>query len=367
MLEINYERYGVPRKIHSKLSQLKFRSSSPQIHTVNLSNGKQLDFYAKLRKSDTLIVSFHGAYSASKPGSYPMFWRISSLQNRGHSFLAFTDPMRLEGSGDILISWFLGKDGWDPMPSILNVIEKAMAKSQAERILFVGGSGGGFVALRASAEFPGSCAFVQDATVGLSRHNPKIVKGYFQKAWSGWDYNKLLRAFPERFNMQIYYMRRAPRNFVYMTQSLEDKAHVEQHFKPFARAHGISSEGGQSRDGSRVLRAYAPERRGHGKITNREFNQFYEDCTTKWLEWEAALNRSPFPKDAKTEPMESALAESTEAAKTEPVEPAKAENLSAEGKVFGVIDGLRYFNRFKTASVYSKFVKVKNAVWKKLQ
>lgn len=287
MLEIDYDRYEVPRQIHSRLSQLRFKGRSPQIHTVKLSNGKQIDLYARLAKSETLIVSFHGAYSASKPGTYPMFWRISSLQKKTNAFVAFTDPTRLEGKGDILISWFLGKDGWDPMPTILNIIEKAMDSCGAKRVLFVGGSGGGFVALRASAEIPGSCAFVQDATVGLTRHNTKIVQGYFEKAWPGWDSEKLLEGFPEHFNMHLYYMRRAPKNFVYMTQSKQDKAHLSQHLVPFARAHGIPTTGGTNHDKNRVIRVYEPQRPGHGKITAQEFNSFYEDCMKAWLEWES--------------------------------------------------------------------------------
>lgn len=286
MIKIDYERYGVPRVIHDGQSYLRLRKGKAVVNTLNINSSKQLDFYSNLNDSDTLIVSFHGAYNGQNPGSYPMFWRISSLRSRTGAFLAFTDPTRLlGGEHDILVSWFLGKAGWDPQAVILNVVEKAMKACGATKVMFVGGSGGGFAALRASAAIPGSCAFVQDATVGLERHNPNIVSTYFKKAWPDWEPNALLSGFPELFSMPLYYRRRIPGNFVFMTQSRLDKGHIKNHFERFARAHGLSSEGGTSRGGGRVLRLYDPAIPGHGKITAKEFDAFYEECITAWNYW----------------------------------------------------------------------------------
>lgn len=286
MINIDYERYGVPRVVHEKPSRLRLRPNRTFVNTLRLSETKQLDFYTSLRPSDTLIVSFHGAYSRKNPGSYPMFWRISSLKKRTGAFLAFTDPTRLlGGEEDILVSWFLGKEGWDPLAAILNVVERTMQACGARRVMFVGGSGGGFAALRASAAIPGSCAFVQDATVGLERHNPSIVSTYFSKAWPDWDQEALLNGFPEVFSMTAYYRRRKPNNFVFMTQSLKDKGHIQNHFVRFARAHGIAPEGGTNREGNRILKTYSPAVPGHGKITAKEFNEFYAECITAWTDW----------------------------------------------------------------------------------
>lgn len=287
MIRFDYERYGVPRVIHNGQSRLRLEGGKAVVNTLKISPTKQLDFYSNLGKADTLIVSFHGAYNGNNPGTYPMFWRIKSLSQKTGAFLAFTDPTRLQGGEqDILVSWFLGKQGWDPQSTILSVVENAMKVSSARRVMFVGGSGGGFAALRASAAVPGSCAFVQDATVGLDKHNPIIVRTYFKKAWPDWDEEKLIKAFPELFNMTLHYRRRIPGNFVFMTQSLRDKAHLNKHFVRFARAHGIPETGGESLGGGRVLKAYSPKVPGHGKITSAEFESFLDECMSKWMNWE---------------------------------------------------------------------------------
>lgn len=287
MIRFDYERYGVPRIIHQGQSRLRLKIGKAVLNTLKISPTKQLDFYSDLGRADTLIVSFHGAYNGNNPGTYPLFWRVSSLSQKTGAFLAFTDPTRLQGGEhDILVSWFLGKQGWDPQSIILSVVENAMKVCGARRVMFVGGSGGGFAALRASAAIPGSCAFVQDATVGLDKHNPRIVKTYFSKAWPGWDEELLLKAFPELFNMTLHYRRRVPNNFVFMTQSLRDKAHYSKHFVRFAKAHGIPVVGGESPRGGRVLKAYSPSIPGHGKITSTEFESFYDECITRWNDWE---------------------------------------------------------------------------------
>lgn len=289
MINIDYDRYKSPRTVHESLSRLRLRTGISAVNTVQITSTKQLDFYSYLNRADTLVVSFHGAYNGKSPGSYPLFWRVSSLRQKTGAFLAFTDPTRLQGGEhDILVSWFLGKEGWDPQSVILNVVETAMKICGAKRVMFVGGSGGGFAALRASAAVPSSCAFVQDATVGLENHNPTIVETYFRKAWPGWDQEKLLSAFPEFFNMHLHYRRRVPRNFVFMTQSLKDKGHLGGHFEHFARAHGIPTEGGVSRGGGRVLKAYSPKMPGHGKITSAEFDYFYKECISAWSSWESS-------------------------------------------------------------------------------
>ena len=286
MIKIDYERYGVPRVIHNGQSRLRLRKGKAVVNTLRVNSTKQLDFYSHLNKTDTLIVSFHGAYNRQNPGSYPLFWRVSSLGDRTGAFLAFTDPTRLLGGDhDILISWFLGKAGWDPQAVILNVVERAMQTCGATKVMFVGGSGGGFAALRASAAVPGSCAFVQDATVGLEEHNPVIVRSYFKKAWPGWDQETLMSGFPELFSMPLHYRRRIPKNFVFMTQSRLDSGHIKAHFERFANAHGIPPEGGTSRRGGRVLKIYDPAVPGHGKITAKEFDDFYQECTTAWNSW----------------------------------------------------------------------------------
>lgn len=292
MIKIDYERYGVPRIIHKSFEDLKLCNGSAALNTLKLAGDRQLDFYSNLNKAKTLVVSFHGAYNVNTPASYPMFWRIKSLSDRTGAFLAFTDPTRLFGEDeDILLSWFIGKSGWDPQSAILGVIEAAMKSTGAQRVMLVGGSGGGFAALRVSAALTGSCAFVQDATVSLKRHNPKIKKSYFRKAWPGCDPEEMMKSLPELFDMPLHYRLRNPKNFVFMTQSTLDQAHLNNHFALFAEAHNLSVNGGQTHDQSRILKAYKPKVSGHGKITSREFNDFYQECTEAWNKWEKSQNK----------------------------------------------------------------------------
>jgi hypothetical protein len=199
------------------------------------------------------------------------------------AFLAFADPtLQLSPSHDMLLSWFLGGPGWDPLLDVRKVIKKAIGKSGAKHVAFVGGSGGGFAALRASSWFPGSLAFVQEPQTSIANYMPSVVRKYFETVWPKWDHTALLESFPERFNMNEHYRRGTPDNFVYYAQSKADTSHVEGHFQPFCSALGLSPDGGISANGSRIMKLYDGEVQGHGRITNEEFGNFLKEALQQW-------------------------------------------------------------------------------------
>ncbi|MGP9787850.1 hypothetical protein ACT3UD_16265 [Glutamicibacter sp. 287] len=179
-------------------------------------------------------------------------------------------------------AWYLGGPGWDPLPRILRVVKKAMGKSGATHVAFVGGSGGGFAALRASAAMPGSLAYVQDPQVRLATHNPRNVDRYFATVWPEWNQESLLHAFPERFDMIRHYKAYNPANFVYYAQNSSDREHVENQYIPFARAHGFNDERGINSSNNRFFALYDGENKGHGKITTKEFSEHFDSAIRFW-------------------------------------------------------------------------------------
>lgn len=100
--------------------------------------------------------------------------------------------------------------------------------------------------------------------------------------WPGWDQDKLLEAFPERFDMVRHYRNRPIDNFVYYTQNRHDQRHYSRHYEPFRQAVGIKEKSGSSRDGSRHLVLYSGESQSHGGITAAEYDKFYADAFQRW-------------------------------------------------------------------------------------
>lgn len=277
--------YGVPLVRQRGLGSLRFAGQTTAVHTVPIKCGLTLDFYARLGRGDELFVTFHGAIPPSKP-VYPRFERVASLRRRTKAMMAFADPTIMKDPDRTIVSsWFLGGPGWDPLGPILRSIRRAQGKTGAKHVAFVGGSGGGFAALRASAQVPGSMAFVQDPQTNLAVHNPVNVEKYFDVIWPGYDMDATLRAMPERFDMVRYYSNFAPPNFVYYAQNLKDAMHVEKHYSPFREVAGLSDVSGATRDGSRIFALYEGELDGHGKITPTEFDGHLTEAMGAWREY----------------------------------------------------------------------------------
>ena len=254
------------------------------MHRVPLEKGS-LDFFAKLKPSDNLVVTLVGAAAPSR-NFYPKFQRVSTFRGAVNSLLAFSDPtLSLRISEDILLAWYLGWPGFDPTDAIVRTINRAQGKTGARRVILVAGSGGGFPALRISAKIPGSLAVIHAGATNIARSRPRSVARYFEAYWPGWNKDQLIEAFPERFNMVDYYSQNVFPNFVYFTQTTDDVYFLENHFLPFKEANGVPGSRETNGVGSRVFKTYKGEKPGHGNITQEEFWQNFNEAIGLYENW----------------------------------------------------------------------------------
>ncbi|RWZ83809.1 hypothetical protein [Glutamicibacter sp. HZAU] len=276
--------YKLPLVHQRNIGTLRLDGQPKAVHTVPIGSGRTLDFISLLGRNDELIVALHGANMAER-NFYPRFERVNSLRTKTKALIAFADPtLKSDPDKNMLLSWFLGGPGWDPSIPILKVIEKAQRKVGAKHVAFIGGSGGGYAALRLSAMVPGSLAFVQDPQTVISNYLPKVVNRYFDTVWPSWNPQMLADAFPERFDMVRHYQELRPQNFVYYTQSRSDTMHYDSHYTPFKAAAGVKETQGMSRMRTRNFVLYDGEIPGHGNITPAEFDKFYTRAMNYWRE-----------------------------------------------------------------------------------
>lgn len=287
--ETHHDYYNLPVVHQLGLGRVRFDGQLRAVHTVPYRKGITLDFYSRLQRSDELIVTFHGANDLTK-NIYPMFARVKSLAPKAPAMMSFADPtMLVDRERKMLLSWYLGGPGWDPLHAILAVIRKAQGKCGAKHVAFLGGSGGGYAALRASAMVRGSMAFVQDPQTGIAAYSRRVRETYFNTVWKGWNASSIMAALPERFDMASHYRIAQPENFVYYAQNSSDPIHVEKHLAPFKSACGITSDAALVRGRKRVINVYDGEVDGHGKITASEFDRFYEDAIASWRDYRSGL------------------------------------------------------------------------------
>lgn len=85
------ERLRLPIVQQRGIGTLRFGGQPTALHTIPIGRGLSLDFYARLRQIDELVITFHGANHSQK-NIYPMFARIRGLRRKATSMMAFADP-----------------------------------------------------------------------------------------------------------------------------------------------------------------------------------------------------------------------------------------------------------------------------------
>lgn len=278
--------YKIPIVHQLNLQSISFGGDSPAIHSVPLAENRSLDFYAKLGASKELFVSLHGAVIA-KTGRYPKFWRVMSMRNRVPAFIAVADPtLLLSDREDFCLGWYTGGPGWDPLDDISSMIRQAMTHVGATRVMFLGGSGGGFAALRLATRFPGSMAFIQEPQTSVTKYFQHHQKLLIDSCWPGESVDSAISANPDLFNMCHLYQTMDPDVSVYYRQSTGDPFHLENHLKPFQAA--VQATQGM-KAGLYEFVIEDGEVPGHGKITAEEFDFHFQRAMSHW---ENTSNRS---------------------------------------------------------------------------
>lgn len=274
------DRFEVPVVYQHALEGLRFDGHSTAIHSVPVAEVPSLDFYAKLAPADELYVSLQGAVMPGKL-RYPSFWRISTMRDRVDAFMAFADPsLQLSDNEKFGLAWYSGGPGWDPLLQLASVVRQAMQYIGATRVMFLGGSGGGFASMRLATMFPGSIAFAQDPQTSVAHYHPVHQQRLVEACWPGWALEDVLTQHPERFDLRYLYRETEPENYLYYRQSTTD-GHLKVHCRPFMAA--VKGTKGM-REGRFRFMLEEGEKPGHGAITNAEFQRHLRGAIKWWRE-----------------------------------------------------------------------------------
>lgn len=273
------DHYRAPIIHHLDWGSIPLGGHPTAVHEIPLSPGRSIDFYAKLAPAPDLFVSLHGAVPIAA-SRYPHFRRVESMRNRVDALLCIADPtLRVSSSEDFRLAWYVGSEDWDPTEELAAVVRQAMQHVGASRVMFLGGSGGGFASLRLATLFPGSMAFVQDPQIEVAKYYQAHRERLFTAAWPSWQQDDAFKTFPHRFNMTHHYVDRNPENYIYYRQSTSDEMHLKNHAQPFERA--VSDLDG-ARSGRFHFDYEEGEKPGHGKITAGEFDRHFDAAMQFW-------------------------------------------------------------------------------------
>lgn len=182
---------------------------------------------------------FHGAFNR-QTREYPVFLGFRNEAHRHAHQLSVSDPS-LALPEKLSTGWFAGSRG-TPLQSLLPQFIADLATQHAvDKLIFIGGSAGGFAALYYSGRFPGSTAIVSAPQTNVHAYYAQSRDAYLKAAWPDLESSGDAMGGPCLDLREMY--REGMTNTVIYLQSSLDLFHVEKQMAPFLAALPQSSFG----------------------------------------------------------------------------------------------------------------------------
>ena len=230
--------------------------------------------------SDTLLVVSHGALPRQKY-SLPRFEWLASLGNRAENLMFLADTA-LESFDDLELAWFTGSAKDDLSSRYAELVSRAAGQLGATKVLFMGGSGGGFASPALASKTPGSRALVFNPQTNIRKYWAKSVRQYVGRLFPESDSANALGTLGVRTNLATRLASEvsADHQVIYV-QNDDDGHHLENHLGPFAASRGMEPRSGISEDGNirLIVEHFAT---GHNMPYRTVLNPFVNLALANW-------------------------------------------------------------------------------------
>jgi len=200
------------------------------------SDGVPIDLLVHPAESKTTIVFFHGAIESHF--TLPVLSGLGISGGLEANRVFVSDPS-LVLDDELMLSWYAGNLHQPDLQQKLTLILKKVADSLGtQRIVFFGGSGGGFAALYFASQFRDSLAVVFNPQTDIAKYKPRAVTDFVTKAFNiDAESTEPLSQLPTEVVSNLCDLYSGPQNVqVAYMQNLNDDSHVQSHLGPFLEA-----------------------------------------------------------------------------------------------------------------------------------
>jgi hypothetical protein len=201
-------------------------------------DGGTVPLFVTRRASPTLIVTFAGAIDRQKH-VLPYFAAPRLPTYVPASVIEIADPSLAQLS-TLATAWYAGHEGFETQHIFPTLIERMATACDAERVIFLGGSSGGFAALYYSWRLPHSIAIVMNPQTDLDRYNPSPIRRYRTSCRPSLGKDAPL-ATVIASNLATCYAQCVDNTVIYL-QNASDSAHVRNQFAPFIAAIDLANQ-----------------------------------------------------------------------------------------------------------------------------
>ncbi len=203
-----------------------------------------------------------------KASQLPKFDRWSWGGSFPGAMLCISDPTLYLASESLRIGWYVGTAEHDWLGRMADLVRAVagMLGLGSDQVIAYGSSAGGFGSLMLAARLGDATAVAINPQTRVLQYAPPAINALMKAGFGGREPSRLSAA--ERLRLDaVQAFRRAPLARCLVAQNLDDRTHLERHFKPFAMALGMPLDGGANASGHlRAIvyndpRGHAPEPR----------------------------------------------------------------------------------------------------------
>ena len=194
--------------------------------------GGEIPVQVQRRDSPILIITFAGAINRSKL-QLPQFGGTRLEAFTVGSVIGFADPSLARGP-DLTAAWYAGHEGFETQSILPGLIQRCVAACGAERVIYAGGSVGGFAALYYSWLHPGSIVIATNPQTNIERYSAGHQEFYRRYCRPGLGESEPLSTVITSNVVPLY--ARVFENTVIYLQNAADPFHLRGHFAPFVAA-----------------------------------------------------------------------------------------------------------------------------------
>lgn len=236
------DRWPVPAFFYDNVSNFMDKSClTTGIHSITAS-GLPLEILVDLKAGRPIVFFLNGAVPRSKDVKLPVFAGLSVVPSGEVSRVYINDPS-LYLDQTLSLGWYAGSSQLNLQKILPDIITKIIKVARASKIMFVGGSGGGFASLYYSRLFYGSLAVPWNPQTNILDYVPVHVENYGKVAFGLNDIGASKAQLPNLIDTDLrqLYSSQDSGNYVLYLQNDSD-SHVKDHLVPFLIAQGIESK-----------------------------------------------------------------------------------------------------------------------------
>ncbi|RKU03690.1 hypothetical protein C7H84_08300 [Burkholderia sp. Nafp2/4-1b] len=220
-----------PPKVWASISEFLSATALPNCAHIIPVNDLLIEFLLVDRGSPALFCFLHGNAPRSDVFKLPVFSGVSMMNDVNSSVLIFSDPALLLDT-ELTLAWHVGTST-TPLQYLYELItEKVRSALAPERLVFWGGSGGGFASLYLSTRFADSTAFVWNPQTSILAFEETAVRKFGRVCFGTEDLGTLRERLEKVAVADLWQVYPSAANRVVYLQNYTDW-HTDYHLKPF--------------------------------------------------------------------------------------------------------------------------------------